>query len=95
LGDTPISQEWIEFTLACSPYFRPCWLRGIRIPDHLAKAVCSDAQALPLYCAVWVKAFPFQPIGVLCLLCGELRRYVPFEVFLGSAHPLARMIREV
>ena len=29
------------------------------------------------------KGFPFQSITVECLLCGELRRYLPSEVFLG------------
>jgi RNase P subunit RPR2 len=27
--------------------------------------------------------FPFQSISVECPLCGELRRYLPSEVFLG------------
>ena len=27
--------------------------------------------------------FPFQSIAVECPLCGELRRYLPSEVFLG------------
>ena len=27
--------------------------------------------------------FPFQTIAVKCPLCGELRRYLPSEVFLG------------
>ena len=31
-----------------------------------------------------VKEFPFQPIVVPCPLCGELRRYLPSEVFLGQ-----------
>ena len=30
-----------------------------------------------------VREFPFQPIVVTCPLCGELRRYLPSEVFLG------------
>jgi hypothetical protein len=28
-------------------------------------------------------AFPFRSIVVACPLCGELRRYLPSEVFLG------------
>jgi hypothetical protein len=28
--------------------------------------------------------FPFQSITVQCCLCGELRRYLPSEIFLGS-----------
>lgn len=27
--------------------------------------------------------FPFQSIAVACPLCGELRRYLPSDVFLG------------
>src|ERR1035441_3353900 len=30
-----------------------------------------------------LREFPFQPINVECPLCGELRRYLPSEVFLG------------
>jgi RNase P subunit RPR2 len=30
-----------------------------------------------------VREFPFQSITVECPLCGELRRYLPSEVFLG------------
>ena len=32
--------------------------------------------------------FPFQSVAVECPLCGELRRYLPSEVFLGKPHPL-------
>jgi RNase P subunit RPR2 len=32
--------------------------------------------------------FPFQSIVVACPLCGELRRYLPSEVFLGKPHAL-------
>ena len=32
--------------------------------------------------------FPFQSITVECPLCGELRRYLPSEVFLGRADRL-------
>jgi hypothetical protein len=35
-----------------------------------------------------VREFPFQPVVVACPLCGELRRYLPAEVFLGKAHVL-------
>ena len=35
-----------------------------------------------------VREFPFQSIVVSCPLCGELRRYLPSEVFLGKPHPL-------
>lgn len=35
-----------------------------------------------------VKQFPFQSIVVPCPLCGELRRYLPSEVFLGKPHAL-------
>jgi hypothetical protein len=31
-----------------------------------------------------VREFPFQSITVACPLCGELRRYLPSEVFLGQ-----------
>ena len=30
-----------------------------------------------------VAEFPFQSINVECALCGERRRYLPSEVFLG------------
>ncbi len=30
-----------------------------------------------------VKQFPFQPIAVSCVLCGERRRSLPSEVLLG------------
>jgi hypothetical protein len=30
-----------------------------------------------------VKGFPFQSVVVKCQLCGERRRYLPSEVFLG------------
>jgi len=32
--------------------------------------------------------FPFQSVGVECPLCGELRRYLPSEVFLGRPDQL-------
>ena len=32
--------------------------------------------------------FPFQSIIVECILCGEMRRYLPSEVFLGRADQL-------
>jgi hypothetical protein len=35
-----------------------------------------------------VREFPFQPIVVTCPLCGELRRYLPSEVFLGQPNSL-------
>ena len=35
-----------------------------------------------------VAAFPFQSIVVFCPLCGELRRYLPSEVVLGTSHHL-------
>jgi hypothetical protein len=35
-----------------------------------------------------VREFPFQSIVVCCPLCGELRRYLPSEVFLGKPHVL-------
>jgi hypothetical protein len=35
-----------------------------------------------------VREFPFQSIVVSCPLCGELRRYLPSEVFLGKPHAL-------
>jgi hypothetical protein len=34
------------------------------------------------------KDFPFQSITVDCPLCGETRRYLPSEVFLGRPAPL-------
>jgi hypothetical protein len=35
-----------------------------------------------------VAEFPFQSIIVECALCGEKRRYLPSEVFLGRADQL-------
>jgi hypothetical protein len=35
-----------------------------------------------------VREFPFQSITVECPLCGELRRYLPSEVFLGRPNQL-------
>jgi hypothetical protein len=35
-----------------------------------------------------VREFPFHSITVGCPLCGELRRYLPSEVFLGKPHHL-------
>jgi len=35
-----------------------------------------------------VSDFPFQSIVVECPLCGEKRRYLPSEVFLGRADQL-------
>lgn len=32
--------------------------------------------------------FPFQSVAVECPLCGELRRYLPSEVFLGRPDQL-------
>jgi len=36
--------------------------------------------------------FPFQSIAVECRLCGEMRRYLPSEVFLGRPDRL--MVRQ-
>jgi hypothetical protein len=35
-----------------------------------------------------VGEFPFQSVAVKCPLCGELRRYLPSEVFLGRPDQL-------
>jgi hypothetical protein len=35
-----------------------------------------------------VAEFPFQSISVECPLCGEKRRYLPSEVFLGRVDQL-------
>lgn len=35
-----------------------------------------------------VREYPFQSITVECPLCGELRRYLPSEVFLGRPDQL-------
>jgi hypothetical protein len=35
-----------------------------------------------------VREFPFQPVTVACPLCGELRRYLPSEVYLGRPDQL-------
>jgi hypothetical protein len=32
---------------------------------------------------IGLKEFPFQSISVECCLCGEVRRYLPSEIFLG------------
>ena len=34
--------------------------------------------------------FPFQSVAVECPLCGELRRYLPSEVFLGRPDNLVK-----
>ena len=35
-----------------------------------------------------VNEFPFQSVTVVCCLCGELRRYLPSELFLGKVDHL-------
>ena len=35
-----------------------------------------------------VQEFPFQSIVIICPLCGEQRRYLPSEVFLGRPNQL-------
>src|SRR3974377_1454072 len=40
-----------------------------------------------------VAEFPFQSITVVCCLCGEQRRYLPSEVFLGKPDHLVRQSR--
>lgn len=35
-----------------------------------------------------VSEFPFQSIIVACCLCGEIRRYLPSELFLGKVDHL-------
>jgi hypothetical protein len=35
-----------------------------------------------------VSEFPFQSITVVCCLCGEIRRYLPTELFLGKVDHL-------
>jgi len=46
---------------------------------------CKDChRAVP----TGAKEFPFQSITVACCLCGELRRYLPTEVFLGRPDQL-------
>ncbi|MDR3412272.1 MAG: hypothetical protein P4L87_15220 [Formivibrio sp.] len=35
-----------------------------------------------------VSEFPFQSITVTCCLCGEVRRYLPSELFLGRVDQL-------
>jgi hypothetical protein len=39
--------------------------------------------------------FPFQSVAVECPLCGELRRYLPSEVFLGKPDQLVTRQRRV
>ena len=36
-----------------------------------------------------LREFPFKSITVECPLCGEPRRYLPFEIFLGRPDALA------
>ena len=44
----------------------------------------SPSHSMPLRRAVWAREeFTFQSITVECPLCGEPRRYLPSEVFLG------------
>jgi len=35
-----------------------------------------------------VSEFPFQSVTVVCCLCGEARRYLPSELFLGKVDHL-------
>jgi len=39
--------------------------------------------------------FPFQSVAVECPLCGELRRYLPSEVFLGRPDQLVNRQQRV
>jgi hypothetical protein len=45
---------------------------------------CGGRREVPF----GVREFPFQSITVVCSLCGELRRYLPSEVFLGRPDQL-------
>ncbi len=48
---------------------------------------CKDChRAVP----AGAKEFPFQSITVECPLCGELRRYLPSELFLGKPDHLVQ-----
>jgi len=43
-----------------------------------------------------VNSFPFQSLISTCPLCGEHRRYLPSEVFLGKPHGLvSKQAREI
>jgi hypothetical protein len=42
-----------------------------------------------------VAEFPFQSIIVECALCGEKRRYLPSEIFLGRVDQLVARQKRV
>ena len=54
----------------------------------VCKRCCRDVPAGP-------DQFPAQSIIVTCCLCGEQRRYLPSEVFLGRPnHLVAKLARK-
>src|ERR1039458_2568373 len=60
------------------PY--PIRLRFVMQERKQFVVTCKDCQrAIP----TGAKEFPFQSITIECPQCGELRRYLPSEVFLG------------
>jgi hypothetical protein len=49
---------------------------------------CRRLQKLSPEFPTGVSEFPFQSIVVVCALCGDERRYLPSEVFLGRIDQL-------
>lgn len=55
---------------------------------HRNKIFVVDCKRCRRHVSAGVKDFPRDNIIVSCVLCGELRRYRPSEVFLGEEHYL-------
>jgi hypothetical protein len=48
----------------------------------------STRKTFVVACKKCLRDFPFQSIIVECALCGEKRRYLPSEIFLGRVDQL-------
>jgi len=57
-------------------------------PDRNRKTFVVNCKLCRRDVPSGVKEFPFQSIAVTCPLCGEPRRYLPSEVFLGRPDQL-------
>jgi len=57
-------------------------------PIHQRKVFVVTCKRCRRDVQAGVQAFTFQSIVVSCHLCGELRRYLPSEVYLGVPHDL-------
>ena len=64
-------------------------LSSFYVPGTLnAEDLCLACKKCRRDVPTGVAEFPFQSIIVECALCGEKRRYLPSEVFLGRADQL-------